>query len=293
MKFNRVYNIGNIPIKIEMKTKSVLDTLDRSFFKSNSDEYEYSFSISEPENDIEGFITVRYESFDGSFLYKDTFVEGHVCDFFLGQMFPIMLRTYKKYLMLHATGIHKDNVIYILINKSGSGKTTFSLQSIIFRDFSFFSDDSIIYDMENDTFYPVSKVLHIKKDTMRLFGMKCDEKKISYKTGGEEYAIFTIDEFFEKTNSNRIFEGNGEGMKFNRVYLLNTVYSSEKGFYIYPLAGIAKYKIIMENCANVAEQHSNILNILKNQWKDVNVYKTISNDFSEILDQVDNINRLY
>lgn len=127
-------------------------------------------------------------------IYKDNLPESHCVPVLFNQILPQILMREKGYLLFHASGVVKQNRLFLFVGKSGSGKTTLTLKALLTYGADYFSDDLTIYNVSTKRFMPFTRMFHIKTGTEKYFMFDGSKKAVFHKRGEDStetaYKIF-------------------------------------------------------------------------------------------------------
>lgn len=143
-------------------------------------------------------------------LFTQNLIRNHILRHFIG----------RGYLVYHAAAIvEKDsNLTTIILGKSGSGKTTFTLEAVQSRKYYFVSEDKVLINPSDNSVIG-TPTIHLREDRKNKYNELIDN--MSLINGGKsekKYQCNICEKYYKKSGN------------LHQVIILNQEYDSKKSF---------------------------------------------------------------
>lgn len=271
--------ICNIKMEVLCNVSEIISELQICFSNNislNDIEPDYTLVINYVDKSS---ITVTLVNDMKEIIYNDTFESRKFMDIFVNQMLLYILRD-KNIISFHASSFMYNNTLYIIIGKSGSGKTTFVLNSMLKNNAAYFSDDFTVFDLSNKMFMPFSRMFHIRMNTLKLLSLeKYNKRELFYKNDDDPYQIFFPAELGIKICS--------LNKSISDVCFVNIKYVNGTSTKLEIKEPIDSLQFLIRNCSNITSVNTNIIDFFKEAIKSgAQFYSLEYSDYSNAFDKL-------
>lgn len=106
---------------------------------------------------------------------------GHLV-YELGNLFTGLVESvlYSRFLPIHGAAVTRNGVGTVLVGQAGAGKSSITL-SMIYRGFSYSSDDVVLIERESGLIYPFPRLINLRRSSLtEIRGLSQDYAKLKY-----------------------------------------------------------------------------------------------------------------